>query len=365
MFGKRSDNRRHAAPLPFTIFRLLISLVLFLILGIAIIQAFKYFSGTTLENDPFTKAINEFPSNPKAAVVGLLTSEETANVIAGILSFNPSKDFKLPLQNQTTEKTQNAALPLPANGSPLFKFAIVADSHNNNEGLTKALAQAKALGVKFVIGLGDFSDVGTVKELTDAKQVFDGSTLPYYVIPGDHDLWDARDKGKLAVSNFSEVFGMPYQAFSDSGIRFILTFNSDNYNGMDDLQQSWLKAELEKKAGNQTKAIYIFLHEPLVHPTSDQVMGSARKSDPRTSANPKIQNQAKELLDLFNKAKVGGIFAGDIHAYTTYIDMATNINMVTVGALTKERNTEAPRFAVVDVYDTGSYNISDIELNKP
>jgi hypothetical protein len=70
------------------------------------------------------------------------------------------------------------------------------------------------------------------------------------------------------------------------------------------------------------------------------------------------------LLSLFNKSKVGGIFAGDIHSFTTYTDMATNINMVTVGALTKERNTQPPRFAIVDVYDTGSYNISDIEIKQ-
>lgn len=363
MFGKRSETRRRSgARLPFTIFRLLVSLALFLILGIALIQAFKYFSGNTLENDPITKAVNEFPANPKQAIVGLLTSEETTKIIAGVLSFSPAKDFKLSLNNHDSLENKSSSRPTKKSGSPLFKFAIVADSHNNNDDLTKALAQAKSIGVKFVIGLGDFSDVGTIEELERAKQVFDAGGLPYYVIPGDHDLWDSRDKGKIAVSNFSQVFGMPYQAFSDSGIRFILTFNSDNYNGVNDLQTNWLKDELNKKTNDQTKAVLIFLHEPLVHPTSDQVMGSARKSEPNVPANVKIQDQAKELLNLFKEAKVAGIFAGDIHAFTSYTDMASNLNMVTVGALSKERNTEVPRFATVDVYDDGSYNISDIEV---
>lgn len=361
MFGKRSENKKRKGKLPLTIIRLFISLCLFLLLGIALIQAFKYFSGTTSVDDPFTQAISEFPSNPKKAVVGLLTSEETIKAIAGILSFTPVKDFKLPLKSQTSVDN-NISHQTKKNGNVVLKFALVADSHKDTDMLKAALIQAKSSDAKFVIGLGDYSDVGTISELESAKLIFDESGLPYYVIPGDHDLWDARDKGKSAVTNFSEIFGTPYQAFSDSGIRFLLLYNSDNYNGLDDLQFSWLKSELDKKTDQ--KSTYIFLHEPLVHPTSNQVMGSPRKSDPLIEANSKIQNQAKDLLNLFNKAKIGGIFAGDIHAFTTYIDMATNINMVTVGALTKERNTQAPRFAIVDVYDDGGYNISDIEVNR-
>lgn len=361
MFFRHSDERKKRSLLPLTIIRLFISLVLFLVLGVALIQAFKYFSGISAENDPFTKAITRFPSDPKGAIKELLTSEETAKTIVGILSFSPVKDLKLPIGQANND--QNPSLIEPEKGNLLFKFALVTDSHNNNnEGLAKALEQARADGAKFVIGLGDFTDTGTIEELDQAKKVFDDSKFPYYVIPGDHDLWDARDKGKIAVSNFSQVFGTPYQAFTDSGIRFILLYNSDNYYGVSDLQSGWLKDELDKDSKNSPKAIYIFLHEPLVHPTSDRVMGSEKKADPGTSANEKIQAQAKELLDIFNKAKVAGIFAGDIHAFTTYIDSATNIKMATIGALTKEKNTEPPRFATVDVFDGGGYNISDIEI---
>lgn len=372
MFQK-SNNRRRGAPLPFTIFRLLVSLTLFLILGIALIQAYKYFSGNTLENDPITRAINQFPSDPKGAVKELLTSEDTANMIGRILSFSPVSGLKLPISNTAPAVENNNSNVNQNSGPALFKFAIVADSHNNNEDLAKALVKAKSMGIKFVIGLGDFSEVGTIQELSDAKQIFDNGDLPYYVIPGDHDLWDARDKGKPAVSNFNQVFGVPYQAFSDSNIRFILLYNSDNYNGVDDLQFNWLGDELSKLLQDKNKSIYIFLHEPVAHPTSDQTMGSprktgeagsARKSDPGVPANTKIQEQAKELLDKFKKANVVGIFAGDIHAFTSYIDTTTNLNMATAGALSKERNTEAPGFAAVDVFQDGSYNITDIKVNN-
>lgn len=361
MFFRRSDERKRRSPLPLTIIRLFISLVLFLVLGVALIQAFKYFAGTSIENDPFTKVITQFPSDPKGAIKNLLTSEETAKTIVGILSFSPVKDLKLPIGNQTTNN-QNPPAISPETGNLLFKFAIVTDSHNNNTDLAKALEQARMSGAKFVIGLGDFTDTGTIEELNNAKKVFDESKLPYYVIPGDHDLWDARDKGKTAVNNFSQVFGTPYQAFTDSGIRFILFYNSDNYYGVSDLEFEWLKGELDSENKDQIKAVYVFLHEPIAHPTSDQIMGSEKKADPGTPANTKIQDQAKELLDMFTKAKVAGIFAGDIHAFTTYIDAVTNIKMATIGALTKEKNTQPPRFATVDVFANGGYNISDIEI---
>lgn len=362
MFFDHHNNQKKRSFLPLTIIRLFISLILFLILGVALIQALKYFSGSGVENDPFAKAINEFPADPRGAIKGLLTSEETVKTIVSVLSFNPVKDFKLPLGVNQSEDSQHTSRPLTNKTNPIFKFALVADSHNNNADLARALEQAKTLGAKFVIGLGDFTDVGTIEDLKEAKKVFDETGLPYYVIPGDHDLWDSRDKGKIAVSSFSEVFGMPYQAFSDSEIRFILLYNSDNYNGIGDLQMLWLSEELERQNKNKPKAIYVFLHEPLVHPTSDQVMGSPKKTDPSASEAAKIQDQGKQLLNLFQKAKIAGIFTGDIHAFTTYTDMSSKINMATIGSLSKEKNTKVPSFAIVDVYDDGSYNISDIEV---
>jgi predicted phosphodiesterase len=359
MFNQR-EPRRRGMPLPFTIFRLLISVVLFIILGLAIIQAFKYFAGTTTPSDPITKAINQFPDDPKGAIMGLLTSEDTVTMLGGLLSFSPAKNLNLPLI-KTPEKSilKNRS----TTGNTIFRFALVADSHKDTDELAKALFMAKAENAKFVIGLGDFSEVGTKEELEASKKVFDEESLPYYIIPGDHDLWESRDSGQVPQTRFSQIFSLPYQAFSDSGIRFIMINNADNYNGLDDLQLDWLKGELTKASEDkENKGIYVFLHEPIVHPTSDQLMGSVKKTGLNGAQSEKIQLQAKELLELFKKTGVAGVFAGDIHAFTSYVDQASGIPMVTVGALTKERNTQAPRFSMVDVFDSGGYNISDIEV---
>src|SRR3989338_9477729 len=64
--------------------------------------------------------------------------------------------------------------------TPILRFALVADSENDNDLLTKALDQAKGSGVNFVIGLGDWTSVGTVDQLEAAKKAFDKSSLVYY-----------------------------------------------------------------------------------------------------------------------------------------------------------------------------------------
>src|SRR3989344_1678303 len=59
----------------------------------------------------------------------------------------------------------------------LLRFALVSDSETENELLAKALSQAKGAGVNFVIGLGDFTSLGTLEQLTNARYVFDQSEL--------------------------------------------------------------------------------------------------------------------------------------------------------------------------------------------
>ena len=54
-----------------------------------------------------------------------------------------------------------------------MRVALVSDSHNENDLLEKALAQAAGEGINFVIGLGDYTNTGTVEELQAAKNVFD------------------------------------------------------------------------------------------------------------------------------------------------------------------------------------------------
>ncbi|KKS70346.1 MAG: hypothetical protein UV41_C0026G0003 [Candidatus Daviesbacteria bacterium GW2011_GWA2_42_7] len=288
------------------IFRMLLSLTMFLILGLGAYQAYKNFTGT----DPLKM-------DPQAIILSAPT----------IFGFN-IQDFSAKLGKNPESQSPSEDISRPgASGSPrgkagklLVRFALVADSHNNNENLSR---------------------------------VFVSSGLPYYVTAGDHDLWDARDKGHAPTERFSEVFGSAFQSFSDSNIRFIILFNSDNYEGVDALQKKWLKDILESPETKESKKVLVFLHEPLYHPSSDHMMGKV---------TPKLTNQASELTRIMKEGGVSEVFAGDVHNFGRYEDPKSGLKMTVVGALATERNVQKPRFTIVDVFEDGSYNISDTEI---
>lgn len=251
---------------------------------------------------------------------------------------------------------QNLTQPsIITNSKPVFKFMLVADSHNDNTNLKKSIAQVKQAytDISFIIGLGDYSDVGTIEELKNAKVELDLSSLRYFLIPGDHDLWDCRNRSLPPNCNFREVFGPSYQSFTFNDFRLILSNNSDNYLGIDEQQLKWLSDQLEQAKNDQVKAIYVFLHEPLYHPSSDHVMGRVTSQ---------LKTQAKSLIYQLKAAGVKKVFAGDIHYFSEYEEPETKLMMVTVGAAVTERNPQASRFAVVSVFEDGNAKVEDVEI---
>lgn len=335
MWRKREQPRKRTNFLPFVIFRLCLSLVILSIFVVALYQAFRYFSGM----DPVKM-------DPKSIAVSLLTSEQTVKTISDFLGFKVDTS---PLQKVVGKNNPD---PKQTNAKLSFKFALIADSHNNNEDLSKALQTAKNDGAKFVIGLGDYTDVGTVEDMQKVKEVFVNSALPYYLTAGDHDMWNARDK-KLSssISDFNEVFGTAYQSFTDTDVRFVILSDADNYEGVDPIQMAWFKDALV--AGKDAKLILAFMHEPLYHPSSDHYVGKT---------NPQLKKQAEEIINLMKESKVSEVFFGDAHAFTRYSEPASGLKMTTVGAVTRERNTQTPRFAEVSIYEDGSHMIEDKEI---
>ena len=317
---KKHQGRRHTN-IVFVIFRLILSVVMFAILTLGIYSAYKHFSG-----------LDPFKLDPVA-------------VIKNIISARTPKQF--------TQALPSFKNPKPANKEALFKFLLVADSHADNVSLTKAIEQAKSdyPDLKFIIGLGDYSDVGIPSQLKSAKAIFDASNLRYFLIPGDHDLWDCRNRSKVPVDCFKEVFGPPYQSFTFENFEFLLLDNSDNYLGMGEEEKRWIENEFEKLKENSTRGIFVFIHEPLFHPSSDHVMGKVESS---------LKEQARDLMFQFKNAGVKKVFAGDTHLFSQYSEPVTNLSMVTIGAVTIEKNPQAPRFAVVSVLEDGSIKVEDV-----
>lgn len=349
MFFRKREVVRRSSPL-FMLFRLFLSLVMFLVLGLLVFQAVNFFSGQKSETDP-VKLLVKFRSDPVGTALNLVNIDQSVQFVDALLGVKLSQKLPLPSKDKVPASSPSAAIS--PSGSIILKFAVVSDSHNSSEDLDNALKMAKDQGAKFVIGLGDYTNTGTTLEMEKAKEVFESSILPYYLTAGNHDLWDARQKKFEPVSVFNNVFGSPYQSFIDSKIRFILVYNADEYEGVDTLQMSWLKEILGNLSGENPKLTFVFLHIPLSHPSSDKVMGQITKG---------LVNQKEELLTLFKQAKVAEIFAGHIHSYGRYQDPETGLRMTVAGAASLERNFQNPRFLMVDVYENGGYNISDLEI---
>lgn len=322
---------------------------MFAVLLGGIYAAYKHFSGLDpLKLDP-QAVLSEFLAGkmPKE-FLGVLSSTKVTQDLSNqinqkVLGQQKSKEIRS--ENPTEPQSSNLA----------FKFLLVADSHSDNVNLAKAINQAKQSypDLKFIIGLGDYTEVGTIDELKNAKKVFDSSSLRYFLIPGDHDLWDCRNRSLSPVSCFNQVFGLPYQSFTFNNFQFLLLYNSDNYTGFSAEQSKWVTDELEKTKQEGVKGIFVFVHEPLYHPSSDHVMGWVEKD---------LKAQAGGLIFQLKDAGAAKIFAGDIHYFSEYSEPKTNTPMVTIGAVTIERNPQAPRFAIVSVFEDGSTKVEDVEI---
>lgn len=314
MFGRHS--RRSSNPL-FVIFRLILSLTMFVVLLAGLYSAYKHFSGL----DPLKLDLQTV--------------------------IYKQRDKIIPLDNLTK--------PQIPTSKTAFQFLLIADSHNDNSNLRKAINQAKTKfpDLVFIIGLGDYTDVGTVNELNAVKIELDSSTLRYFLVAGDHDLWDSRNRNLSGDTNFKEVFGPTFQSFTYDNFKFLLLDNSDNYAGISKNQQEWIEKELEKAKEEHVKGILVFLHEPLYHPSSDHAMGKVDKN---------LKSQAESLIFQLKQADVKKVFAGDIHYFSEYDEPVTKIPMVTIGAIVTDRNPEAPRYGVVWVFDDGNVKVEDVQI---
>jgi len=266
--------------------------------------------------------------------------------------------------------------------SAILRLALVSDSHKDNENLKKALRQAGGMGINLVIGLGDYTNVGTLEELRQAKEIFDQSKLDYLLTAGDHDLWDSRDKGKDPLSNFKEVFGLSSQVFEKDNIQFVIVDNSDIYKGIS--QEDWeilksiksIKSTKSTTSSNSQQAldtrdtlntrgtlIFVFAQKTPFHPDSKHVMGSE---------SAQVADQAKELMTLLEDKKVDGFFSGDLHFFAEFSSKggstsggkspAGSVKITTIGAVSKERNFQGPRFGILTVFDDYSWEVEDVEI---
>lgn len=114
-------------------------------------------------------------------------------------------------------------------GQQSFKFAQVTDTHvggatgaDDLRRTVKDLNQQK--DIDFVILSGDVTEFGSDEELALAKRILDSLSLPWYVIPGNHD----SNWSESGANSFRKVFGAETFFFRHKGYQFIGTTSGPN-----------------------------------------------------------------------------------------------------------------------------------------
>ena len=149
-----------------------------------------------------------------------------------------------------------------------FRFALLSDLHISStnrepsEDLQLAVMDVNAQpGIDFVIISGDVSNLGDTLSLRMAKNMLQKLKMPYYIIPGNHDVkWY-----ETGSTNFIAVFGDTKFDFTHNGIAFIgfttAPLNSKGTGFIQPEDLNWMKKMLEKE-GNE-KPVFVITHYPL------------------------------------------------------------------------------------------------------
>lgn len=151
-----------------------------------------------------------------------------------------------------------------------LRFAVMADTQFTAETPDSSIIQQARRTLQeivdadpeFLIINGDFVDRGTVPDLELAQSILEdeiGDSLPYYYIPGNHEL-----EGADSLSNFQDTFGDTRRTFDRDGTRFVLlnsasgSFRTSDFDQLLDLQQTIEEA----KDDDTISGMVVVAHHP-------------------------------------------------------------------------------------------------------
>ncbi len=219
--------------------------------------------------------------------------------------------------------------------SKSVKIALLADTHNNQQGLKKSLEESKNLKVNYVIVLGDFTDYSEVKYLKEQKQILDEANLDYCVVPGDHDIIGNNNKElNVEESNFFKIFENKICKLYIKKYNIAILINPYNYKT---LNKEYLNNFYNLLSSD--KISILITEQPIYNPKSNIYMGFF---------DQKVKEQAKEILKkLQNKEMI--IVSADTHFFKKY--KKDNLIFYNLGAITNKKNITKPNFAILEITD--------------
>jgi UDP-2,3-diacylglucosamine pyrophosphatase LpxH len=180
-----------------------------------------------------------------------------------------------------------------------FKFIILGDRTGSHvPGVYKSIvAEIERIRPDFIINVGDLiegyiSDADSInKEWDEVLAVLDKTSLPYYLIPGNHDIWDTQSE-----SIYVKRCGKPYYSFDYKNTHFVILDNSiiESWEEIPEEQYDWVRNDLKKHRKAQN--IFCFFHKPFWY---DAI----------------VSNATDKLHELFKEYGVDRVFSGHWHVY--------------------------------------------------
>lgn len=264
---------------------------------------------------------------------------------------------------------------------PLFKYAIVSDTHIRPPGessspwQTNLLTNDRARWVTeqinshnpdLVIHLGDvvhpvphLPTYGSASRV--ANEIMGRIKAPVYYVPGNHDVGDKDNPtvpsyvvNESYQEKFMEHIGPLYQSFNHRGVHFVL-INSPILNSglpQEAEQREWLEADLEEHGGNR---IHVFSHYPPYIYMPHEPNNYDNLDEPARSW----------LLNLLEEHGVEALFAGHVHhyGYKRYGD--TKIHGLLSTCFVRQDYAEMFRVEAADEYgrnDTAKLGYCTVEV---
>lgn len=149
-----------------------------------------------------------------------------------------------------------------------FRFALFSDTHISStnpqpsEDLRNAVNDVNALkDIDFVLVSGDVSNLGDTVSLKQARHMLEKLHIPYYVVPGNHDIrWSDPQ-----ATNFTTIFRADKFTFTHNGYRFIGFTTAPPAKSENGLIQKedidWVKKVLENT--EKKMPVFAVTHYPL------------------------------------------------------------------------------------------------------
>ena len=173
-----------------------------------------------------------------------------------------------------------------------YTFAVLGDSRYRTRVHRKILKEISKSNALFAINLGDIVNHGTEKEYRNYMKEVSDFPLPYYVVPGNHEIYAPG-----GFQRFLDYISPVDYSFDVGKFHFIMLDTSKGR--IRDTQFKWLKKEMKDR-----KNIFIFHHVPPFspHPKKQNHILASKK-------------EAKRFMSLLEKYKVKAMFGGHIHAF--------------------------------------------------